>query len=81
MPGPLARSITAALTIPTIGIGAGMETDGQILVWHDLLGLHSQINPRFVKRFAQGKDIFLAAINDYAKEVQQAQFPSSEHTF
>lgn len=81
VPSALAKTITKTLTIPTIGIGAGSETDGQVLVWHDMLGLHSEVNPRFVKRFAEGKDTFLSAINTYALEVQESHFPTVQHAF
>ncbi|KTD23042.1 3-methyl-2-oxobutanoate hydroxymethyltransferase [Legionella londiniensis] len=81
VPETVAKEITDALTIPTIGIGAGMGTDGQVLVWHDLLGLQSQIKPRFVKQFIPGKDLLLKGINEYAKEVQKASFPGPEHVF
>lgn len=81
VPQPLAKAITHSLTIPTIGIGAGVATDGQVLVWHDLLGLQTELQPKFVKRYAQGKEMTLAAINAYAHEVQKAVFPSEEHAF
>lgn len=81
VPQALAKAITQALSIPTIGIGAGVETDGQVLVWHDLLGLQTEFNPRFVKKFAQGKETLLAGINSYAEHVQQASFPTLEHSF
>ncbi len=81
VPNHLASSITQALQIPTIGIGAGPHTDGQVLVWHDLLGLQSTFNFRFVKRFAQGKDVLLQAINDYVEEVRHVSFPAEEHAF
>jgi 3-methyl-2-oxobutanoate hydroxymethyltransferase len=81
IPQQLAKTITQALSIPTIGIGAGNHTDGQVLVWHDMLGLQTHFKPRFLKQFAQGKEIFLAAINAYVEEVQQNHFPAVEHTF
>ncbi len=81
VPKQVAKSITDLLTIPTIGIGAGASTDGQILVWHDLLGLQSTFKPRFIKQFADGKTVFLHALNAYAAQVQEAHFPSSEHAF
>lgn len=81
VPNELGRTITQSLNIPTIGIGAGVQTDGQVLVWHDMLGLQSECNFRFVKRFAQGKNVLLTAINAYVDEVQQAQFPTKEHVF
>ena len=59
VPQALAKSITEALSIPTIGIGAGVDTDGQVLVWHDMLGLYTDIHPRFVKQFIPGKERFI----------------------
>lgn len=81
VPQQLAQTISEALTIPTIGIGAGTHTDGQVLVWHDLLGLQTNFNPKFVKRYTQGKEVFLEAINQYAQQVRQVSFPSAEHSF
>lgn len=81
IPQALAKTITKALTIPTIGIGAGADTDGQVLVWHDLLGMQADFNPKFVKKYLQGKDLILDAINHYANDVHQVNFPQAEHTF
>ncbi|MGC1181884.1 3-methyl-2-oxobutanoate hydroxymethyltransferase [Legionella sp.] len=81
VPQQLAQTLTNALSIPTIGIGAGAHTDGQVLVWHDLLGLQTSFNPKFVKRYAQGKELILDAINNYVQQVQQISFPSLEHSF
>lgn len=81
VPQPLAKLITAELSIPTIGIGAGSDTDGQVLVWHDFLGLYSDLNCRFVKKFADSKTVFDDAIQCYISEVQQKQFPTKEHAF
>lgn len=81
VPQRLAKAITQALAIPTIGIGAGVDTDGQVLVWHDLLGLQTDFKPKFLKQYAQGKEMMLTAVNTYAQQVQKAEFPSEEHTF
>lgn len=81
VPRDLAKLITQELNIPTIGIGAGSGTDGQVLVWHDFLGLYTDIHCSFVKQFAQGSSIFDTAIQDYISEVQQGQFPTVEHSF
>ena len=81
VPQSLAKTITDAIDIPTIGIGAGVETDGQVLVWHDMLGLYTDINPRFVKQFAQGKSLLLDAVNAYAEQVHNAHFPTLDHAF
>lgn len=81
VPQSLGKTITDLLTIPTIGIGAGSYTDGQVLVWHDMLGLQTHFNPKFVKQFAQGKEMILHALNAYANQVQQVSFPGTEHVF
>lgn len=81
IPGELAAEITNSLSIPTIGIGAGSKTDGQILVWHDLLGIQAELNLKFVKKFSDSKENFLNAINSYNDEVKQIQFPAEIHTF
>lgn len=81
VPQQVAKTITASLTIPTIGIGAGAHTDGQVLVWHDMLGVQDEFKPRFLKQYGQAKNLMLAAINHYVSEVQQAQFPSTEHAY
>ena len=81
VPSALAKTITAAVKIPTIGIGAGADTDGQVLVWHDMLGLQTEYNFRFVKQFAQTKTTILAAINNYVQQVNSAVFPSDEHAY
>jgi 3-methyl-2-oxobutanoate hydroxymethyltransferase len=77
----LAKAIAEALTIPVIGIGAGPDTDGQVLVWHDMLGLQTELAPRFVKRFVEGKKLFLQAINTYDAHTKCKSFPAQEHTF
>lgn len=81
VPQALAKAITQSLTIPTIGIGAGAATDGQVLVWHDLLGLQIDFKPRFLKQYAQGREMILTAVNSYAQQVQKAEFPTEEHAF
>lgn len=81
VPQPVAQTITQALSIPTIGIGAGHETDGQVLVWHDMLGLQSEFRPKFVKQYLQGKTLTVDAINAYVDEVRQATFPTLDHAF
>jgi 3-methyl-2-oxobutanoate hydroxymethyltransferase len=81
VPQNLAKTVTNSLTIPTIGIGAGPDTNGQVLVWHDMLGLQMDFNPKFVKKFAQGKDFFLTALNAYATQVHQCDFPTPEHSY
>jgi 3-methyl-2-oxobutanoate hydroxymethyltransferase len=81
VPADLAAEVTAALRIPTIGIGAGSATDGQVLVWHDLLGLTSGRLPRFVKQYADLRSQITDAVKAYAHEVADAEFPGPEHTY
>jgi 3-methyl-2-oxobutanoate hydroxymethyltransferase len=81
VPEPVANAISAALTVPTIGIGAGAGCDGQVLVWHDLLGLYHGGTPRFVKRYADLADDILAALKRYAAEVRDGSFPDEQHTY
>src|SRR5206468_6598065 len=81
VPAPVAARITEALAIPTIGIGAGAECDGQVLVWHDLLGLTPHQVPKFVKQYASiGTDI-VKAIEAYIADVQSGRFPEARHTY
>lgn len=81
IPAPLARMVTGALGVPTIGIGAGPDCDGQVLVIHDLLGLTGGRAPRFVKRYADLRAQILAAVGAYREEVVARRFPGPEHTF
>lgn len=82
VPSPLAREISQAATIPVIGIGAGPDTDGQVLVLHDMLGLSlSGRTPKFVRNFMQDANTINQAIENYAQAVKQGSFPASEHEF
>ena len=81
VPMGLAGKITAALTIPTIGIGAGRDCDGQVLVVDDMLGLFTDFRPKFVKRYAELGQAADAAISAYAAEVRSGAFPAEEHSF
>ncbi|MBV8395869.1 MAG: 3-methyl-2-oxobutanoate hydroxymethyltransferase [Actinobacteria bacterium] len=81
VPAPVAARITAALEVPTIGIGAGADCDGQVLVWHDLLGLYPGSTPRFVKRYAELADEILDALGQYAADVRIGAFPEERHTY
>lgn len=81
IPDRLAEYITERLNIPTIGIGAGPHCDGQVLVFHDLLGLFDRFTPKFAKKYADGYNIFLDALTSYKNEVQNGQFPGPEHSF
>jgi len=80
VPADLATEITKRVTIPTIGIGAGSQCDGQILVTHDMLGLGITDPPRFVKKYLQLSDQIGEAVRNYAEEVRSGAFPSAEHT-
>src|SRR5205814_1702360 len=81
VPVPVAARITEALTVPTIGIGAGAECDGQVLVYHDLLGLTEGRAPRFVKRYANLAPEIRGALKTYAEEVRSGAYPAQEHTY
>jgi len=81
VPVPVAARITEALTVPTIGIGAGAECDGQVLVYHDLLGLTEGRAPRFVKRYANLAEEIRTALTTYAEEVRSGVYPAEEHTY
>ncbi|HZH84785.1 MAG TPA: 3-methyl-2-oxobutanoate hydroxymethyltransferase [Phototrophicaceae bacterium] len=81
MPVDLAEEITGRLTIPTIGIGAGIGCDGQVLVIHDMLGLFDDFQPKFVKRYADLKSIMLGAVKSYISDVKEKKFPTKEHSF
>lgn len=81
IPVQLAKEITQRLSIPTIGIGAGMHCDGQILVVHDMLGLFDDFTPKFVKQYANLKDTIGGAVQSYMDEVRTEAFPAEEHTF
>jgi 3-methyl-2-oxobutanoate hydroxymethyltransferase len=81
VPAPVAEAVTRELQLPTIGIGAGAGCDGQVLVWHDMLGFHEGQAPRFVKRYAElGREI-TAALARYANEVRNGTFPEEQHTY
>ncbi len=81
IPSTLAAKVTRALAIPTIGIGAGVECDGQVLVVHDMLGLSPGRKPRFVKEFAQLGPLVVEAARRYAAEVEAGTFPDAEHSY
>jgi len=81
IPAAVAARITETLKIPTIGIGAGASCDGQVLVWHDLLGLTRGHVPRFVKRYADLGATALEALRRYAAEVRDSTFPDESHTY
>ena len=81
IPRGLAKEVTESVGIPTIGIGAGPDCDGQVLVIHDILGLCDKYSPKFVKRFADVSDTIAGGIADYINEVKGGQFPTAEHSF
>ena len=81
VPSPVAARVTEALSVPTIGIGAGGDCDGQVLVWHDLLGLYEGKAPRFVKRYADLAVEARRALEAYAEDVRERRFPEEQHTY
>jgi 3-methyl-2-oxobutanoate hydroxymethyltransferase len=81
VPGDVAKRVTSEVPIPTIGIGAGPDTDAQVLVWQDMAGLRSAKAPRFVKRYADLAGVLTEATKRYADEVRDGAFPGAEHTF
>lgn len=81
VPGSVAAVITKELAIPTIGIGAGPECDGQVLVYHDVVGLFERFVPKFVKQYANIKGEIMRAVGEYVKEVKEGAFPEEKHTF
>jgi len=81
VPRSLAASVSAALRIPTIGIGAGPDCDGQVLVLHDMLGLNHGHLPKFVKQYSQLGELTRNAISEYSREVKNGTFPSDSHSY
>jgi 3-methyl-2-oxobutanoate hydroxymethyltransferase len=81
IPAPLAKSVTGSLSIPTIGIGAGGQCDGQVLVTHDALGLTTDFNPRFVRRYAQLDVQITEAVEQYIQDVRAGDFPAEEESY
>jgi 3-methyl-2-oxobutanoate hydroxymethyltransferase len=81
VPAPVAARVTEALRVPTIGIGAGAACDGQVLVWHDLLGLYAGKSPRFVKRYADLATEAKRALEAYVEDVREGRFPEEQHTY
>ena len=81
IPSSVAASISQAIRVPTIGIGAGPDCDGQVLVVNDLLGLPSDYQPRFVKAYADLNQTIRGAVDDYCREVRSGEFPGPEHSF
>lgn len=81
VPTAVGAEVTAAIPIPTIGIGAGPGCDGQVLVWHDILGLYDGLKPKFAKRYAELGDAAKMALAAFAAEVRAGTFPGAEHGF
>ena len=81
VPAQVAKAVTNALGVPTIGIGAGADCDGQVLVWHDMLGYYEGHAPRFVKRYADLGEVITEALGRYADEVRGGTFPEQRHTY
>jgi 3-methyl-2-oxobutanoate hydroxymethyltransferase len=81
VPSTLAEEVTQSLDIPTIGIGAGPKTDGQILVTQDLLGMYEKMKPKFVRKYAELAGIIREALKQYHQDVKSGAFPSEEESF
>ncbi len=81
VPAPLGKLVAEAVEVPVIGIGAGPDVDGQVLVTHDMIGLFEKFIPKFVKQYTQIRPIILEALAEFKKEVRQMTFPGPEHSF
>ena len=81
VPDLVGRMVTEAVSIPTIGIGAGVDTDGQVLVYHDLIGLENRFKPRFVRRYGSAYEDQVAALRAYGEDVRSGAFPSDEESY
>ncbi|MBQ3666355.1 MAG: 3-methyl-2-oxobutanoate hydroxymethyltransferase [Lachnospiraceae bacterium] len=81
VPAALAKLVTEKLTIPTIGIGAGKDCDGQVLVYQDMLGMYSDFTPKFVKKFANVGEVMKGAFAQYIEEINNGSFPTQEHCY
>ena len=81
IPTPLAETITSSLQIPTIGIGAGSVTDGQVLVLHDMLGLNTDFKPKFVRTYLNGAELISTAINSFCDDVEAGTFPGKKESY
>jgi 3-methyl-2-oxobutanoate hydroxymethyltransferase len=77
----VAAQVAQSVTIPVIGIGAGKEVDGQVLVWSDMLGFFEAFKPKFVKRYLDGATLVKQAVEQYDQEVKEGVFPSSEYSY
>ena len=81
VPAPIAKRVTERLNVPTIGIGAGVHCDGQVLVVHDMLGLFDRFTPKFAKRYVNLSELMLKAFDSYREEVLKGSFPTDQHSF
>ena len=81
VPDQVARMVTDAIDVPTIGIGAGVHCDGQVLVFHDVLGIEDRVAPKFVRRYASLKDDAVAAMSNYAADVRSGAFPGTDESY
>ena len=81
VPAPLGKLVAEAVKVPVIGIGAGSDVDGQVLVTHDMIGLFDKFIPKFVKQYANIRETIIEAIGEYKKDVQEIKFPAAEHSF
>jgi len=77
----VARRITDSVCVPTIGIGSGKDTDGQVLVWSDMLGFFDEFKPKFVKRYLNGAELVKKSVQEYVKDVKNGEFPSKEYWY
>ena len=81
VPAPLGKLVAQSVRVPVIGIGAGSDVDGQVLVTHDMVGLFDRFVPKFVKQYTKIRPVILDALRDYKQEVLEAKFPAAEHSF
>src|SRR5512136_2751368 len=81
IPAPIAKRVTERLNVPTIGIGAGVHCDGQVLVVHDMLGLFDRFTPKFAKRYVNLSEVILKAFDSYIDDVKKGAFPEDQHSF
>lgn len=81
VPTPLATEISQTLSVPTIGIGAGVDTDGQVLVMQDMLGMNNSFKPKFLRHYLNGYDLFLNAFNEFHQDVKNKKFPNIQESY
>jgi 3-methyl-2-oxobutanoate hydroxymethyltransferase len=81
VPDEVARLVTEAVDVPTIGIGAGADTDGQVLVYHDVLGIEDRMSPKFVRRYADVGAVSIEGLRAYADDVRARRFPSADESY